>query len=46
VKEKLSAEYLLSSPFKIKELYDVFNDYVYTNLKLQDILKIGIMVKS
>jgi LCP family protein required for cell wall assembly len=46
IKDKLSTSYFLKSPKKIKELYDVFEKYVYTNLQLQDILKLAIQIKS
>ena len=46
IRKKLSASYFIKSPSKIKKLYDTFNEYVYTNLKLGDILKLAIKVKS
>lgn len=46
IRNKLTAWYFLNSPSKIKELYNVFTDYIYTDLKLQDVLKLAIKVKS
>lgn len=40
IKEKLSWSYFLTSPLKIKELYDVFTNRVSTNLNLTTIVKL------
>lgn len=46
IKNKLSGSYFIKSPTKIKELYDIFSQYVYTNLSATDILKIAVLMKS
>lgn len=46
VKNKLTAWFFLSSPLKIKELYWVFNKYVYTNISLQEMLTLWIKLKT
>jgi anionic cell wall polymer biosynthesis LytR-Cps2A-Psr (LCP) family protein len=34
IRNKLVSSYLITSPIKIKELYDVFRKYVYTDIEL------------
>ncbi|MDD3793658.1 MAG: LCP family protein [Candidatus Gracilibacteria bacterium] len=46
IKEKLTAGYFFSSPMKIKELYDVFNKNVKTDIGLSKILKLAYAVSS
>jgi len=46
VKNKLTAWYFLSSPLKIKDLYDVFSKFVYTDINIQEILKLAIKIKT
>ncbi|MDD2870675.1 MAG: LCP family protein [Candidatus Gracilibacteria bacterium] len=41
IKEKLNGSYFLTSPGKVKELYDVFINHVETNLTLPNILKLA-----
>ena len=41
IKEKLTWSYFLTSPWKIKELYEVFINHVYTDLNLQTIIKLA-----
>ncbi len=41
VKDKLSWSYFLTSPWKIKELYNVFIKYVYTDISLWVIIKLA-----
>lgn len=41
IKEKLTWSYFLTSPLKIKELYDVFINRVYTDLSLSTIIKLA-----
>lgn len=41
IKEKLNWSYFLTSPWKVKELYDVFINHVETNLTLPNILKLA-----
>jgi hypothetical protein len=45
IKKKLSASYFIKSPSKIKELYETVNQYIYTNMKLTDILKLALKIK-
>jgi len=44
-KEKLSVSYFVKSPLKLKELYDTFYKYVYTDLTLKDILTLALEIK-
>lgn len=46
IREKLTAWYFFSSPMKIKELYDVFNKNVKTDIWLSKILKLAYTVSS
>ncbi len=46
VKEKLTAGYFLKSPSKIKQLYDVFKEYVYTDIPLSVIIKLAYKIKD
>jgi len=41
IKEKLTWSYFLTSPWKIKELYEVFVNHVYTDLNLATIIKLA-----
>jgi len=41
IKDKLSWSYFFKSPSKIKELYEVFKDYVYTDIKLSTLIKLA-----
>ena len=41
IKEKLTWGYFFTSPWKIKELYEVFVNHVYTDLNLKTIVKIA-----
>lgn len=41
IKDKLTWNYFLTSPLKLKELYNVFIEYVDTDLKLATILKLA-----
>ena len=41
IRNKLVSSYLITSPIKIKELYDVFRKYVYTDIELWDIFKLA-----
>lgn len=41
IKDKLTWSYFFTSPWKIKELYDVFVNHVYTDLKLTTIIKLA-----
>jgi anionic cell wall polymer biosynthesis LytR-Cps2A-Psr (LCP) family protein len=34
IRNKLVSSYLITSPIKIKKLYDVFTEYVYTDIEL------------
>jgi len=40
IKDKLTWSYFITSPWKIKELYKVFEKYIYTDIKLSTLLKI------
>ncbi len=46
IRNKLTAGFFLTSPLKIKELYNVFSEYVYTDIDLQEMLKLGIKLKT
>lgn len=46
VRNKLTAWFFLSSPLKIKELYNIFNKYIFSNIDLQEILKLAIKLKT
>jgi len=46
IREKLTAWYFFSSPMKIKELYDVFNKNVNTDIWLTKIIKLAYSVSS
>ncbi len=46
IKNKLTWSYFLTSPWKIKELYEVFNKYLYTDLKLSTLLKLAYTLNS
>jgi len=46
VRNKLTAWYLLSSPLKIKDLYNVFIEFINTDIELQEILKLAIKLKT
>jgi len=46
IKEKLTWSYFLTSPWKIRELYDVFNENVYTDLTLTKVIKIAYSLSS
>ncbi|MFK7780642.1 MAG: LCP family protein [Candidatus Gracilibacteria bacterium] len=46
IKDKLSGSYFLTSPLKVKELYDVFVNRVYTDLKLSTIIKLAYQLNS
>lgn len=46
IKEKLNAWYFFTSPLKIKELYEVFNKNVYTDIWLSKIIKLAYSVSS
>lgn len=46
IKEKLSWSYFLTSPLKIKELYDVFTKRVVTDLNLTTIVKLAYILNS
>jgi len=41
IKDKLTWSYFFTSPSKLKELYDVFNKYVYTDIKLSTLIKLS-----
>lgn len=41
IKEKLTWSYFLTSPWKIKEIYEVFINHVYTDLSLWTIIKLA-----
>ena len=41
IKEKLTWGYFFTSPWKIKELYEVFVNHVYTDLNLKTIVRIA-----
>lgn len=45
VKEKMTTSYLITSPLKVKKLYNVFKEYVFTDLELNDIIKLAIKLK-
>mgnify|MGYP003999120819 CR=1 FL=1 len=46
VKDKLTGSYFLKSPSKIKELYDVFKKYVYTDIPLSVVIKLAYNLNS
>ena len=46
IKNKLTTTYLLTSPLKVKELYDTFKEYVLTNLELKDIISLAFELKT
>ena len=46
IRNKLTAWYFLSSPLKIKDLYNVFIDFIHTNIELQEILKLAVKLKT
>lgn len=46
VKAKLTGSYFLKSPTKIKEMYDIFKEYVLTDMKLEDIIKLSFVLKA
>ncbi len=46
IKDKLSWSYFLTSPLKIKELYEVFVNRVYTDIKLSTIIKLAYQLNS
>lgn len=46
IKDKLIWSYFFKSPWKIKELYDVFTKYVYTDLKLSTLIKLSYTLNS
>lgn len=46
IKNKLTWSYFLTSPWKIKELYEVFIKYVYTDLNLTTIIKLAYNLNS
>jgi LCP family protein required for cell wall assembly len=41
IKDKLTWSYFLTSPWKIKELYEVFINHLYTDLTLSTIIKLA-----
>lgn len=41
IKDKLTGSYFFTSPFKLKELYNVFKEYVDTDISLSTIIKIS-----
>lgn len=44
VRDKLTWSYFITSPLKIKELYEVFKNYVDTDLNITTILKLAIVL--
>jgi LCP family protein required for cell wall assembly len=46
IKDKLTWSYFFTSPWKIKELYEVFNKYVYTDIKLSTLIKLAYTLNS
>lgn len=46
IKDKLTSSFLLTSPSKIKDLYDVFNDNVYTDISLTKVIKLAYSLGS
>lgn len=46
IKNKLTGSYFLTSPWKIKELYEVFVNYVYTDIKLSTVIKLAYTLNS
>ena len=45
IKDKLTWSYFLTSPWKIKELYEVFNKYLYTDISLSTLIKLAYTLK-
>ncbi len=41
IKDKLTWSYFFKSPWKIRELYEVFIKYVYTDIKLSTLIKLA-----
>lgn len=46
IKEKLTWSYFLTSPWKIKELYEVFVNHVYTDITLTTLIKFAYQLNS
>lgn len=46
VKDKLLSKYLITSPWKIKELYEVFTKNVWTNIPLTKVLSLAYSFKN
>lgn len=46
IKEKLTTAYILTSPLKVKELYDTFKTYVLTNIELKNMIWLALKLKT